>query len=58
MPPTDDDDAAGHHGGGPVSYVFKWLWNYRLSTIKGSPRSLWLFVASHILVAVVARYWP
>ncbi len=43
--PINDNDAAGHGGGGPVSYVFRWLWNYRLSTIKGSPRSLWLIVA-------------
>lgn len=43
--PNDDDDTAGNHGGGPISYVFKWLWKYRLSTIKGEPRSLWLIVA-------------
>lgn len=43
--PNDDDDTAAHHGGGPLSAVFKWLWNYDLMIGKYSFRSLWLFVA-------------
>jgi hypothetical protein len=50
VPIVDDDDAAAGHGG-PLSYVFKWLWNYQLT--HQHMNALVFIALTHIAVGVV-----
>ncbi len=50
--PSNDDDTAAQGGGGPLSSVFKWLWNYPVH--KLGVNALVFFVLTHVVVGVVS----